>query len=198
MEEVRDTMTDIIDLKELARRESERTEWKENVSDIDDVVATLSAFANDHQNIGGGYVVCGVREEEDAHGFPMLVRTGLSADRLKEVEGTVLTRCRERVSPPITPMVEELASDVPERRILVLTQVATRAMHSFRRGKEGTKHFVRVGRSTIVARNGIFLELLARKDAIEPWDRRPCSNATVRDIDLLALRDAFRRLNGLG
>ena len=30
-----------IDLGELARRESEQTEWKENVADINDVVATL-------------------------------------------------------------------------------------------------------------------------------------------------------------
>ena len=36
-----------IELGELARRESEQIEWKENVADIDDVVATLSGFAND-------------------------------------------------------------------------------------------------------------------------------------------------------
>ncbi len=36
-------MTPRIDLQELAGRESEQTEWKENVADVDDVVATLSA-----------------------------------------------------------------------------------------------------------------------------------------------------------
>ena len=67
-------MTARIDLNELARRENEQTEWKENVADIDDVVATLSAFANDLQNLGGGYVVCGAREDKDEHGFATLVR----------------------------------------------------------------------------------------------------------------------------
>ena len=75
-----------VDLDELAHRESEQVKWKENVADVDDVVATLSAFANDLMNLGGGYVVCGAREARDEHGFPKLVRTGLTAARLKEIE----------------------------------------------------------------------------------------------------------------
>jgi len=114
-----------LDLTQLAQRENEQTEWKENVADIDDVVATLCAFANDLQNLGGGYVVCGAKEEKDAHGFPKLVRAGLTAARLEEVENTVLARCRERVSPPLAPLVEELESDDPERRIVVFVQPAT-------------------------------------------------------------------------
>jgi ATP-dependent DNA helicase RecG len=183
-----------IDIRELARRENEQTEWKENVADVDDVVATLSAFANDLQNLGGGYVVCGVKEDRDEHGFPKLVRTGLTASRLKEVEGMVLTRCRERVSPAIAPRVEELESGDPQRRILIFIQPATGAAHTCRRGNDGAKHFVRVSRSTIEARNGLLRDLLVRKGALEPWDRRPCTAATMNDLDLLALRDALQRM----
>jgi ATP-dependent DNA helicase RecG len=187
-------MTARVDLDLLARRESEQTEWKENVADVDAVVETLTAFANDLQNLGGGYVVCGAREEKDAHGFARLVRSGLTASRLKEVENTVLTRCRERVSPPLAPLVEELETDDPSRRILVFIQPATGTAHTFRRNDVGAKHFVRVSRSTIEARNGLLKELLVRKGALEPWDRRPCLSATVTDIDLLALRDALQRI----
>jgi ATP-dependent DNA helicase RecG len=183
-----------IDLNQLARRENEQTEWKENVADIDDVVATLSAFANDLQNLGGGYVVCGAQEEKDENGFPRLVRAGLLANRLKEVENIALTRCRERVSPPLAPLVEELGSDDPQRRILVFIQPATGSAHTFRSADEGAKHFVRVGRSTIEARNGLLKDLLVRKGALEPWDRRPCNAATVSDLDLLTLRDALQRM----
>jgi ATP-dependent DNA helicase RecG len=182
-----------VDLEELARRESEQTEWKENVADIDDVVASLAAFANDLQNLGGGYVVCGAKEEKDAQGFPRLVRAGLTANRLKEVENVVLSRCRDRVSPPITPLVEELPTDDPARRILVFIQPATGSAHTFRRGHDGAKHFVRISRSTIEARNGTLRDLLVRKGAMEPWDRRPCNSATVNDLDLLGLRDALQR-----
>lgn len=184
-----------IDLRELSRRESEQTEWKENVSDVDDVVATLCAFANDLPNLGGGYVVCGAREGRDAHGFPEVHPIGLTAARLKEVENQVLARCRDRVSPPLAPLVEELEAGGPERRILVFLQPATGSAHTFRRGHDGAKHFVRVGRSTLEARNGLLKDLLVRKGALEPWDRRPCAGATVDDIDLLVLREALVRMD---
>jgi ATP-dependent DNA helicase RecG len=90
--------------------------------------------------------------------------------------------------------VEELESDDPERRILVFLQPATGSAHTFRRNNDGAKHFVRVSRSTIEARNGLLRDLLVRKGALEPWDRRPCHAATLNDIDLLTLRDALQRM----
>ncbi len=183
-----------MDLKDLALRESEQIEWKENVADIDDVVATLCAFANDYANLGGGHVVCGARESKDEHGFPALELLGLAADRLKEVEGKVLTRCRERVSPSIVPLVDEVAAKTPERRVLVFTMPASPEAHSFRRGNEGAKHFIRASRETREARNGILRDLLVRKGMAKPWDRSPCAKATVADIDLVALRDTLQRM----
>ena len=186
-----------IDLAELAVRESEQIEWKENVASVDDVAETLCAFSNDLANLGGGYVVCGAGEARDEHGFSVLVRTGLTAARLKEVENQVLARCRDRISPSIAPLVEELPANTPDRRILVFVQPATAGAHTFRRGETGAKHFVRLGRSTIEARNGILRDLLVQKGMIEPWDRRPCLTATERDIDLLALRDSLQQMGVL-
>lgn len=183
-----------LDLKALAVRESEQVEWKENVADVDDVVATICAFANDLNNLGGGYVVCGAREETDEHGFPRLVRTGLSASRLKEIEGKVLSRCREQVTPPITPLVDELPADERDRRLLVFTVAATKDAHVFRRQGVGA-HYVRAGRSTRQARNGVLLQLLSAKGVSPPWDERPVPDATEADLDLLAIRDT---LNGMG
>ena len=186
-----------INLSELAERESEQTEWKENVADIDDVVRTLVAFANDLQNLGGGYVVCGAGETKDAFGFPQLAKLGLPANRLKEVENKVLTRCRERVSPPIAPLLEELPGKDDAHRILVFVQPSTGSAHTCRSGDEGAKHWVRIGRATVEARNGILKDLLVRKGGLAPWDRRPCEGATADDIDLLSLRDGLVRL-GIG
>jgi predicted HTH transcriptional regulator len=186
--------TSRIDLKTLSVRESEQIEWKENVANADDVAETLSAFANDWANLGGGYVVCGAREDKDEHGFPRLVVTGLTAKQVKEIEGRVITACANRVSPSIAPSVEELATDTPDRRILVFIMPATRTAHLFRRNADGGKYYVRIGRQTKEARNGILRELLVRKGAMEEWDRRPCTGATVSDIDLIALRDALQRM----
>jgi ATP-dependent DNA helicase RecG len=187
-----------IDLEHLARRENEQTEWKENVADIDDVVRTLCAFANDLSNLGGGYVVCGAAEDKDTHGFPYLRRSGLSAQRFKEVEGMVLTRCRERVFPAITPLVEELPADTADRRILIFVQAATQQSHQFREAHSTGKHYIRVSRQTLEARNGQLRELLVRKGDLEPWDRRPCTAATQADIDLVALRDTLARMGVQG
>ena len=97
-------MDNSLDLKLLSSRESEQVEWKESVADTGDVAKTLSAFANDWANLGGGYVVCGAKEEKDEHGFPRVAFSGLTANRLKEVEGKVLAACRDRVSPSIAPL----------------------------------------------------------------------------------------------
>src|SRR4051812_38210119 len=187
-------MSGRIDLRQLAVRESEQVEWKGSVADIDDVVETLSAFANDLANLGGGYLVCGAAETKDVHGFPCVDLTGLSPSRLKEVEGTVLTRCRERVSPPLAPLVEELPAATPDRRILVFIMAATDEAHMVRRGAQGARYFVRIGRETREARDGVLRELLVRKKALEPWDRQACNAATVSDLDLLVLRDALQRM----
>ncbi len=185
----------MIDLRELSYQESEQIEWKENVADIDDVVETLSAFANDLPNLGGGYVICGAREVKDEHGFSKLERTGLTSSRLREVEGIVLHRCSSRVSPAISPLVAQIDEGTPPgRRILVFTQPATSEAHLFRRGDGPGKYFVRRGRATIEARNGLLRNLLVRKGTHEPWDHRPCTAATVEDLDLLVLRDALQRM----
>ncbi|SRR5216683_4399339 len=184
----------LVDLDQLATRESEQTEWKANVADIDDVAKTLSAFANDLPNLGGGYVVCGAEEGKDEHGFQSLTRSGLTAHRLKEVENNVLARCRDRVSPSIAPLVVELPAGTADRRILVFIQPATPFAHTARIGDKGARYYARIGRSTVEARNGILRDLLVRKGAVEPWDRRLCQVATDRDLDLLALRDALQRM----
>lgn len=183
-----------IDLKELSARESERVEWKENVADIADVVRTISAFANDISNLGGGYVVCGAKETRDEHGFQHVHLVGLDSSRLKEIEGGVLAHCREKVSPPVVPITEEIPMECG-RRILVFLVPGTGYAHEYRSGgQDAGRYFIRIGRETREARNGLLTQLLVRKGAIEPWDRRVNSNASVSDIDLIALRDSLRQM----
>jgi|CXWL01.1.fsa_nt_gi predicted HTH transcriptional regulator len=183
-----------IDLKELAVRESEQVEWKENVADVVDVVRSICAFANDLANLGGGYVVCGARETKDEFGFPTVEMTGLEANRLREVEGRVLQHCRDLVDPDLHPQVEEVPTTNPERRVLVFVVPRSSRAHLFRRGSEAGKYWVRISRETREARNGLLRELLMKKGELEPWDRRPSELATLDDLDLLTLRDAMQRM----
>ena len=139
-----------IDLKELSARESERVEWKENGDDKDivqKIVKTISAFANDINNVGGGYVVCGAREGKDEFGFPKVHYSGLTAEKIKEITGKVTRHCRDMISPSINPLVNEL--DIPgdsSKRVLVFTIIASPDAHVYRMGKNRRIMYARVAR----------------------------------------------------
>ena len=185
----------LIDLPELSKRESERVEWKENVADIEDIIKTAVAFANDFSNLGGGYIICGAKEAKDEHGFQKLIQTGLTANRLKEIEGKVLADLRDKAFPSIVALIEEIpVSD--EKRILVFIIPATNDAHNYRAsGKDTSTYYVRIGRETREARNGILRELLVKKNQIAHWDKRINSNATIDDIDLLSLREYLKEMS---
>ncbi|OAV63765.1 Divergent AAA domain protein [Bacteroidales bacterium Barb6] len=186
-----------IDLKELSARESEKVEWKENGDDkevVKSIVKTISAFANDIANIGGGYVVCGAKEIKDEFGFQKVFYTGLSSDKLKEIEGKVLEHCRDNVSPSLSPLVQEL--DNPENkttRILVFIIMASSKAHTYRDG-ETSNYYVRAGKETREARNGILIRLLTSKQEIVPFDKRPNPNVGEAGIDTLLFRDCMNEM----
>jgi predicted HTH transcriptional regulator len=187
-----------IDLKELALRESEKVEWKENGDDKDvvkSIVKTISAFANDIANVGGGYVVCGAKETKDEFGFPKVIYSGLSSSKMKEIEGKVLQHCRDYVSPSIAVQFSEI--DNPEdttTKVLVFIAVASQRAHAYRDG-EKSGYYVRIGRETREARNGILSQLLTSKQEIPPFDRRPNPNVGEPDIDTLFFRDCMNEMN---
>lgn len=184
-----------LDLKELSQRESERVEWKENVADIESVIKTAVALANDFSNLGGGYIICGAKEEQDEHGFQKLVQIGLLSSRLKEIEGKVLSDLREKVDPPIVPLTDEIVVN-DERRILVFLIAATGNAHCYRaNAKDSSTYYVRIGRETREAKNGILRELLVKKNQLLPWDKRINNAADIKDIDLLALREYLQEMN---
>ena len=186
-----------INLRELATRESERVEWKENVADIPELVRTACALANDYSNLGGGYIVCGAREIKDEHGFQAVDLLGLTSSRFREIEGILMSHCREKVDPPIIPVIsEERVGNDGERRILIFVIASTGYAHSYRPdGIESSKYWIRLGRETREAKDALLRELLVRKGQLPPWDRRGSTTASQTDIDLVALRDTLQRLN---
>jgi predicted HTH transcriptional regulator len=186
-----------IDLKELATRESEKVEWKENGDDpkiVSSIARTIAAFANDISNFGGGYVVCGAKEGKDEFGFPQVDYQGLSADKLKTIEGKVMQHCRDYISPSVVPIVQELENPYnKDTRILVFIVIASPDAHTYRDGENNT-YYVRLSRETREARNGILAQLLIKKQKIEYFDKRINPTTTVGDIDVLLFRDSMREM----
>lgn len=183
-----------IDLNALAIRESEKVEWKENGDDkniVQSIVKTIAAFANDLSNFGGGYVVCGAKEIKDAYGFPKVDFTGLSAEKLREIEGKVLQHCRDYLNPAVVPIVHELENPLDaSTRILVFVIIASYDAHIYRDG-ETSHYYVRIGRETREARNGVLMQLLTKKQKVVPFDRKMNPQASLLDIEVWRLKETL-------
>lgn len=188
-------MTRELDIKELLLRESASVEWKEGVADVEDVLKTITAFANDIQNVGGGYIVCGAKETKDVYGFPRAQLTGISASRYKEIEGKIQAGCLKNIFPAITPLSYELPAETPDKKVLVFIVPASKQAHSFRiKGYDGGIHYIRLNNQTLEARNGLLRELFVTKNNMETWDKRLNEKATLSNINTFLLHDTLAEM----
>lgn len=151
----------------LAVGESQNTEFKEKYSSR--VIESLVAFAN----TSGGRVLIGVTDRGRVVGV---------SDPDKVVE-SVLSACREAVSPPLSPLVDTLKR--PEG-VLVIAQVEpTGRMHV----KSGAV-LVRHGRQTRRASAEEIRDLTLRETP-EVHEATQCVGAAWDDLDETALRKYF-------
>lgn len=187
-----------IDLIDLATRESDIVEWKENVADESQLIETIVAFTNDFLNLGGGYIICGAKEDVDENGFKKLTYTGLTAERLQQLKKYVSDTCYNptKVSPPIIPKLDELQMpDNPAKRILIITSDATSNAHTYRSPHDTRpRYFIRTDSNTRAATNELERELLRRKGQLEPWDKRINQKSSIDDIDELVLRQYLQTM----
>jgi len=76
----------INDLLTARTVEWERLEFKAGWNP-EKTLRTMCAFANDFHNLGGGYIILGVAEE---NGRPVLPPVGLSASRLDAIQKEII------------------------------------------------------------------------------------------------------------
>src|SRR6185295_12412343 len=184
---------DLTFLDELLRREDATVEWKEGGDPLA-VVATLVAFANSFSGVAeGGWVLCGIKEEKDEHGFQVARRVGLDSKTLKEIRNKAIRSCQKHVSPPLMPTVEEIpCGDDPSRRILAFYVPASAHAHMVEVRPGSWLHYVRSDSDTVEARGDLLRELLRRKGDVPPLLDRSCPRASIEDIDLLAAEQFIR------
>lgn len=151
----------------LALGENEHIEFKEKYSSR--VIESLVAFAN----TAGGRVLIGVNDRGRVVGLP-------DADQVVE---SVLSACREAVSPPLTPMV--VIVKLPEGMLVVAQIEATGRMHT----KSGAV-LVRHGRQTRRA-SAEEIRLLTLRETPEAHEATPCPGATWANLDEAALKKYF-------
>lgn len=66
------------------------------------IARTLCAFANDFQNINGGYLIIGVEDED---GKAKLPPAGLDPAQLEDIQRAIRVLCKTRIDPEYQPLI---------------------------------------------------------------------------------------------
>lgn len=167
--------------------ESERIEYKQGWNP-ESVLHTLCAFANDFQNLGGGYVVIGVAE---AHGQPVLPPEGLLPEQIDNIQKTLLNLGHSAIQPPYHPLTA--VYEVQGKSILVLWAPGGetrpyKAKTNLNDKKSDWAFYVRKHTSTVKATGETERELLALTATV-PFDDRYRQTATLDDLSSVLIRE---------
>ena len=184
-----------INLNDLLRQrtvESERIEYKAGWNP-DSIIRTLCAFANDFENLGGGYVVIGL--DCDAHGQPIFPPVGLPDNQLDKIQQELLAAC-QLLQPPYFPALS--VEEVEGRKLVVLQ--APGGMHRPYKApasvsaKHKTWHYyIRRYSSTVEAKGGAEQELLSLAAQV-PWDDRFNQKAKLSDLSKPLMLEYLREV----
>lgn len=185
-------------LLERSRIESHRIELR-TVWDADTVgwqiLKTICAFANDHYNLNGGYVVIDV---DDADGQAASATSGISRQKMREAQQWIREHC-SCLDPAYAPILS--AEVVGGRDLLVVWAPASDLRpHRAPDGAYGSlKYWIRQGSETVDAQQRGVLRHLIEPAARVPWDNRRGFDASMADLREERVREYLRDVrSGLG
>ena len=172
--------------------EWERLEFKRGWNP-EDVIHSLSAFANDINNWGGGYIVLGIEEN---NGRPILPPFGVNPDQVDRIQGELTGICHY-LQPNYLPIVQPYVFQ--NKHILVIYAPAGdmrpySAPESLgEKGIQNRFYYIRSGSRSIKAR-GENLRRLQELTARIPFDDRINQQASLDDLDLGHIRDFLHEI----
>ena len=183
-----------VNIKELIDQkvvESNRVEFKEGFNPAA-IIRTICAFANDIDNIGGGYIVIGVEEE---NGHPVYPLKGVNS---KDIDN-ILKKLREMchyIEPLYEPVVEPvLINDV----YVIVIWVQGGYGRPYKAPKDVNVkgsykyYYIRKFSSSVIASNDEEKELFYVSSNI-PFDDRPNLLAEVDDLDLGLMKEHLKQI----
>jgi ATP-dependent DNA helicase RecG len=173
-----------LNLDDLLRQrtvEGDRIEYKAGWNP-DAVVRTLCAFANDFENLGGGYVVIG---QDCVDGEPVFPPVGLKDNQLDPIQRELLGYCNQ-IQPTYFPILSVERYEGKNLIVLWAPGGLNRPYKAPRAVTAKTKeyhYFIRRFSSTVeVKSNSEDEQELLRLTATVPFDDRQCRTADVDDL----------------
>ena len=171
--------------------ESTRIEFKENWNP-EAILHTICAFANDIDNMGGGYIVVGVKEE---NGIPLIPITGLDINKIDEMEKELREICHH-LEPFYQPVAEPL---IYQGKHILLIWVSGgygrpyKASVSLSSKGSEKKYYIRKSSNTVIATPTEEKRLYSISETI-PFDDRENLYADINDLDIGLIRDHLRKI----
>lgn len=182
----------IEDLLEKRKVESNRIEFKEGWNPTS-IYHSICAFANDIDNIGGGYILVGVKEENGVAQRPI---KGLPIESLDRIQREML-QFNQLIEPQYSPRIS--VEEVDGKSVLVIWVTAGHNRPYAVPADVNAKlkkpvFYIRYGTSSIEAR-GEFLDQLRDMANRVPFDDRGNENIPMEDISPLLLKDYLKKVD---
>ena len=182
-----------INLDHLLRNrtvEGERIEYKAGWNPKS-VLHAICAFANDFHNLGGGYVILGVKEK---NGRPVLPPKGINSKHIDAIQNALLGLGNTAIRPHYHPLTATYS--VEGRTILVLWAPGGetrpyKARVSLAKRRSDWGYFIRKHSSTVRAREADERELLALAATV-PFDDRYHQASSLEDLSFRLIEQFLR------
>lgn len=168
------------------RVESSRIEFKEGWNP-GPIYRSICAFANDFDNLGGGYILIGVKEENGKVKRPVI---GIEEESLDRIQRDI-QQFNNLIRPFYAPKIS--IESVDDKSIIVLWVPAGNERPyevpaEIKAKQKAYKPYIRYGSNTIEAKGDLLDELRELKDRT-PFDERGNLNIQYSDISMALLRD---------
>ncbi|MCD8297587.1 MAG: putative DNA binding domain-containing protein [Prevotella sp.] len=182
----------IEDLLHKRKIESNRIDFKKGWNP-DSIYRSICAFANDFDNIGGGYIVVGVEEENGMAKRPV---AGIPIDSLDRIQKDMIGY-NNKIDPYYMPRVD--MQEVDGKYVLVIWAPAglSRPYSVWERvtvSKSPYKWYVRSGSNSIAAKGDVLDELREMANRV-PFDERGNENIQITDISPTLVLDYLQTVN---
>lgn len=185
----------IEDLIHQRKVERTRIEYKSDWNP-EPILHSITAFANDFDNMGGGYILIGVEEE---NGRPVLPLKGVDLDSIDRIQLELLNKCN-LIEPRYIPVIEPCTIDGKEIVVLWVPGGEDRPYKCPEKvysGKEKEKsnkvYYIRKGSRTIKANVHEERELMSLSRDI-PFDDRINYHAEITDMKPALLADYLQNV----
>lgn len=171
--------------------ESARIEFKSDWNP-EPIMHTICAFANDIDNMGGGYIIIGVEEKDGTPVFPV---KGIEKNRIDSIEKELREYCHY-LEPFYQPVIEP--SVYEDKYILVIWVSGGyarpyNASVSLSEKHTEKKYYIRKGNCTVVASPEEEKQLYYVSSDI-PFDDHPNLASDISDLDLGLMREHLKKV----